>query len=87
MSIKYYFYMIDNVIGSLKRVNLDSDPIILERWDAETRKWIFSPETIAITGLGSDADSYKEISKQEAEKYIKKRSIFKHVRKADHGNL
>jgi hypothetical protein len=51
---------------------MDSKPIVLERWD--DGEWVFSPETIAVTGLGSDADNYKEITKQEAEKYIKKRS-------------
>ena len=51
--------MIDDVAGSLRRVDMDSTPIVLERWDGE--KWVFSPETIAVTGLGSDADNYKEI--------------------------
>lgn len=57
--MKYYIYMIDDVAGSLRRVDMDSTPIVLERWDGE--KWVFSPETIAVTGLGSDADNYKEI--------------------------
>ncbi len=85
--MKYYFYMAGDTIGSLRRVDFDSDPIVLERWDAKTRKWVFSPETIAITGLGSDADAHEEISKEEADKYIKKRSVFKHIRKADRGSL
>ena len=72
--MKYYIYMIEDVAGSVFRVDMDSDPIVLERWDVATQKWVFSPETIAVTGLGSDADNYKEITKQEAEKYIKKRS-------------
>ena len=58
--MKYYIYMIDGVAGSLFRVDLDSHPIILERWDG--RKWIFSPETIAVTGLASDCDNYIEIA-------------------------
>jgi len=62
--------MVDDVSGSLRRVDMDSTPIVLERWDGE--KWVFSPETIVVTGLGSDADNYKEITKQEAEKYKKK---------------
>jgi len=41
---------------------MNSSPIVLERWNG--RKWIFSPETISITGLGSDADNYKEITKE-----------------------
>ncbi|GAG25357.1 unnamed protein product [marine sediment metagenome] len=57
--MKYYVYMIDKVKGSLRRVDMDSDPIVLERWDG--REWVFSPETIAVTGLGSDADNYEEI--------------------------
>ena len=73
MSMRYYFYMVDNTIGSLRRVDMDSDPIVLERWVATADKWVLSPETIAITGLGSDADAYKEITKQEAEKYMKKK--------------
>ena len=85
--MKYYFYMAGDTIGSLRRVDFDSDPIILERWDEEAKEWVFSPDTIAITRLGSDADAYKEISKQGAEKYMKKRSFFKHIRKADNGNL
>ena len=79
--------MAGDTIGSLRRVDFDSDPIILERWDEEAKEWVFSPDTIAITGLGSDADAYKEISKQEAEKYIKERSVFKHIKKVNHGNL
>lgn len=71
--MKYYIYMIEDVVGSLLRVDMDSSPIVLERWDGE--KWVFSPETIAVTGLASDADNYKEITKREAEKYIKKRSL------------
>ncbi len=70
MSITYYIYMIEDVAGSLRRVDMDSDPIVLERWDGE--KWVFSPETIAVRGFASDADNYKEITKQEAEKYKKK---------------
>ncbi len=70
MSIKYYIYMIEDVVGSLFRVDLDANPIILERW--ADRKWVFDPETIAVTGLASDADNYKEITKKEAEKYKKK---------------
>lgn len=58
--MKYYIYMIDDVAGSLRRVNLNSNPIVLERWDG--KKWVFSPETIAVTGLSSDADNYKEIA-------------------------
>ena len=51
---------------------MDSDPIVLERW--EDGEWVFSPDTIAVTGLASDADNYKKITKREAEEYIKKRS-------------
>ena len=68
--IKYYFYMLGDVIGSLRRVDMEATPIVLERWD--DGKWVFSPETLAVTGLASDADNYKEISKQEAEKHITK---------------
>ena len=71
--MEYYIYMIDEIEGSLRRVDMNSSPVVLERWD--DGKWIFSPETIAVTGLGSDADNYKEITKREAEKYIKKRSL------------
>jgi len=67
----YYFYMVDDVIGSLRRVDMKAKPIVLERWDG--KKWVFSAETIAVSGLGSDADNYKKISKQEAEKYMKKK--------------
>jgi len=70
--MKYYLYIIEGVVGSLFRVDLDANPIILERW--AQGKWVFDPETLAVTGLASDADNYKEITKQEAEKYIKKRS-------------
>ena len=69
--MKYYFYMFGDTIGSLNRVDFDSDPIVLEWWDAKNRKWVFSPELIGITGLASDADAYKEISKEEAGKYKK----------------
>ena len=69
--IKYYFYVMGDVVGSLRRVDMESTPIVLERWD--DGKWVFSPETIAMTGLGSDAENYQEITKKEAEKYIKKR--------------
>jgi len=70
--MEYYIYMIDEIEGSLRRVDMNSSPVVLERWD--DGKWIFSAETIAVTGLGSDADNYKKITKREAEKYIKKRS-------------
>ena len=70
--MEYYIYMIDEIEGSLRRVDMNSSPVVFERWD--DGKWIFSPETIAVTGLGSDADNYKKITKREAEKYIKKRA-------------
>lgn len=70
--MEYYIYMIDEIEGSLRRVDMNSSPVVLERWD--DGKWIFSPETIAVTGLASDSDNYKKITKREAEKYIKKRS-------------
>ncbi len=69
--IKYYFYMLGDVIGSLRRVDMEATPIILDRWD--DGKWVLSPETIAMTGLGSDADNYQEITKKEAEQYMKKK--------------
>ena len=67
--MRYYVYAIDGVVGSLRRVDMNSNPVVLERWDG--KKWIFSPETIAITGFASDADNYKEITKRVAEEYIK----------------
>jgi len=69
--MEYYFYMVDSVIGSLRRVDMNANPIVLERW--VDGKWVFCAETIAVTGLGSDADNYKKITKQEAEKYMKKK--------------
>lgn len=57
--MKYYIYMIEDVCGSVFRVDMDSTPIVLERWDG--KKWVFDPETLAVTGLASDADNYKEI--------------------------
>ena len=46
--MEYYIYMIE-IEGSLRRVDMNSSPVVLERWD--DGKWIFSPETIAVTGL------------------------------------
>ena len=69
--MKYYIYMVDKTEGSLRRVDMDSDPIVLERW--VDGKWVFSPETIGVRGFASDADNYKEITKQEAEEYMKKK--------------
>jgi len=71
--MRYYIYMIDGVAGSLRRVDMNSSPIILERWDG--KKWVFSPETLAISGFASDADNYKEITKRVAEEYIKEIAI------------
>jgi len=48
---------------------MNSSLVVLERWDG--KKWVFSPETLAISGFASDADNYKEITKQVAEEYIK----------------
>jgi len=70
--MKYYFYMVGKTIGSLRRTDMDAKPIVLERW--EDGKWVFAPETLAVTGLGGDADNYEEITKREADQYIKKRS-------------
>ena len=70
--MRYYIYMIDGVAGSLRRVDMNSSPVVLERWDG--KKWVFS-ETIAITGFASDADNYKEITKRVAEEYIKEIAI------------
>ena len=72
MAMKYYLYMIGKVVGSLRRVDLDPDVLILDRRDHRTRTWIPTPSMISITGLGSDADAFKEISKQEADRIIKK---------------
>ena len=63
--MRYYIYMIEDVSGSLFRVDMDSDPIILERWDG--KKWVFSPNTIGIFGFASDADNYIEITKEARE--------------------
>jgi len=71
--MRYYIYMIDGVAGSLRRVDMNSSPVVLERWDG--KKWIFSPETIAVTGFASDADNYKKITKRVAEEYIKEMAI------------
>lgn len=71
--MRYYIYMIDGVAGSLRRVDMKSSPVVLERWDG--KKWIFSPETLAISGFASDADNYKEITKRVAEEYIKEIAI------------
>jgi len=73
--MKYYFYIVGNTIGSLRRTDFKPGSILLERWDEATKEWINSPETYGgVEGFASDADNYKEITKAEAEKYIKKRS-------------
>ena len=68
--MKYYLYMCGDAVGSLRRTNFGKDAVILERWDG--KKWVDSPETMAVTGYASDADNYKEITKAEADKFIKK---------------
>lgn len=75
--MKYYFYMAGETIGSLSRVDFNSDPIVLDRWDEKAKKWVFTPGLMGISGFASDADSYKEITKQEAERYMKKRAARK----------
>ena len=70
--MKYYLYMIGKAAGSLRRVDLDPDVLILDRRDHKKRRWISTPSMISITGLGSDADAFKEISKREADEIIKR---------------
>ena len=69
MGTKYYFYMIGDIIGSLRRITRKPNYLSSERWEAG--RWIDSPDTYGgVYGFSSD-DNYKEITKQEAEKYIK----------------
>ena len=72
--MKYYFVMIDEkTIAGLERADIESNPIVLERWDKATGKWVFNPDTYSgVSGFSSDADNYKEVTKQEADKYRKK---------------
>jgi len=72
MAMKYYLYILGDEKGSLMRADLDSNPIVLDRRDHNTRSWVFTPSMISITGLGSDDYAYNEISKQKADKIIKK---------------
>jgi len=64
--MKYYIYKAGNANGSLIRVDMDSNPVVLER--LLDGKWVFSPAIIGITGLGSNGDAYVEITEQEARK-------------------
>ena len=71
MGTKYYFYMIGNTIGSLRRIVRKPNYLSSERWEAATGIWVDSPDTYGgVHGFSSD-DNYKEVTKQEAEKYIK----------------
>lgn len=70
--MRYYFYMVGDIIGSLVRTDFDSDPIVLERWHVKARAWFDDPGIFGIVGFASDADAYKEITKEEAEDFMKK---------------
>jgi len=71
MSMQYYFYMSESDIISVHRVDLEAEPIVLERWDGKAWKW--HPATLDVIGFSSNAFNFEETTKAKAEKYIWKK--------------
>jgi uncharacterized membrane protein YgcG len=69
--MRYFLYELAGY-KSLRRMDLDVDPVVTERWDFDKKQWLDSPGTIAATGLGDDCFFYKEISVSEAEDFQKR---------------
>jgi len=61
--MRYFEYRLDDgVPRSLFRVDLDADPIVLERWSPETKTWEWEPIAFdAVAGLASDEQNYHEV--------------------------
>jgi hypothetical protein len=70
----YYLYELAGYV-SLRRIDLDADPIVTERWDGVKGCWVDSPSTIAVTGLSSDDSLFREISLSEAEEFKQRRGV------------
>ncbi|MBA7521146.1 hypothetical protein ES705_13249 [subsurface metagenome] len=72
--MKYYIYMIENIVGSIIRIDLEANPIVLERFNR--KRWYFDPEVLNALGMSSDCTNYEEITKRGAEQYIKKMRFY-----------
>jgi hypothetical protein len=69
--MRYFIRYIGEKDMSLRRLDMDVSPPIIERWDS-SGKWVFASSTLdAVSGYASDADSYHEVSEAEAEEYRK----------------
>ena len=64
-AMRYFVYKAGEKIGSLRRVNMAADPVVLQRWDG--KKWIWSPSSIdAVSGFASDTGNYQEVTAAKA---------------------
>lgn len=70
--MRYFFYLADkNKVESVRRLDMDSDPIVLERWNGTDWEWW--PTTMdAVSPYSSDQESYREVSKDDSDKFIEK---------------
>jgi hypothetical protein len=63
--MRYFVYKAGGKIGSLRRVDMKSDPVVLQRWDG--KKWVWSPGSIdAVSGFASDTRDYHEVTAAKA---------------------
>jgi len=69
--MKYYLYEIEN-FTSLCRIDVDSIPIITEKWNEDKQEWVDAPGVIDALGFSSDCFLYKEISAKKANEFLKK---------------
>ena len=61
--------MVGDKLGSIRRVDMQADPVVLERWDDEKKAWVWSPSSVvAVSGFASDTLGYREMTADEAQK-------------------
>ena len=71
--MRYFVYKAGAKVGSLRRVDMDSKPVVLERWDAAKKSWVWSPSSVdAVSGFASDTSNFEEISPESAKKMVGK---------------
>lgn len=72
--IRYYFFKCKGKVFSAYRIDVKSNPQVLDWWDEKENKWVYKPEVIdVVSGYSSDWSNYDEVTKKEVDDFISSR--------------
>lgn len=70
--MRYFIrYSASGIPWNLRRLDMESDPVVLERWDFKTGSWVWDAKVLdAVSGFSEWEPDYVEITEEEAKEYL-----------------